>query len=77
MQKITNDIRTNASKVETKAPVTDAIRSAENLVNVFNFSRRNLNNITIIKKDGTKIDIDTKNSGTYFLQILDPDENHD
>lgn len=28
-----------------------------------------------IKKDGTKIDIDTKNSGTYFLQILDPDEN--
>ncbi len=28
-----------------------------------------------IKKDGAKIDLDTKNSGTYFLQILDADEN--
>ncbi len=54
MQKVTNDIRTNISKNESNAPVTDSIRNSENLVNVFNFSRRNLNNITIIKKDGTK-----------------------
>ena len=36
------------------SPVSDAIKNSENFVNVLNFSRRNLNNITIIKKDGTK-----------------------
>ena len=53
MQKVTNDIR-NASKQESHSPVSDAIKNSENLINVFNFSRRNLNNLTIIKKDGTK-----------------------
>ncbi|MBQ8476379.1 anaerobic ribonucleoside-triphosphate reductase, partial [bacterium] len=35
--------------------VTDAIKnSSDSLGNIISFSRRNLNNITIIKKDGTK-----------------------
>ena len=54
MQKISNDI--NAQTQEpSHSPVTDAIKNNhDNLANIINFSRRNLNNITIIKKDGTK-----------------------
>ena len=54
MQKISNDIsiQTNA---QSHSPATDAIKANnENLINIINFSRRNLSNVTIIKKDGTK-----------------------
>lgn len=53
MQKVTNDI-SSVSKQEAHSPVSDAIKNSKNLINVLDFSRRNLNNITIIKKDGTK-----------------------
>ncbi len=54
MQKISNDIATQA-KTQSHSPATDAIKSNnENLINIINFSRRNLSNVTIIKKDGTK-----------------------
>ena len=56
MQKVSNDINVdNATPSASHAPITDAIRNGnENLINILNFSRRNLSNITIIKKDGTK-----------------------
>ncbi len=54
MQKISNDIATQA-KTQSHSPATDAIKAGgENLINIINFSRRNLENVTIIKKDGTK-----------------------
>ena len=54
MQKISNDINTQV-KSQSHSVVSDAIKAGnENLVNIINFSRRNLNNIVIIKKDGTK-----------------------
>ncbi len=54
MQKISNDINTQA-KSQSHSVVSNAIKAGnENLVNIINFSRRNLNNIVIIKKDGTK-----------------------
>ena len=54
MQKISNDINTQ-SQAQSHSVVSDAIKaSSENLVNIINFSRRNLSNVTIIKKDGTK-----------------------
>ncbi len=53
MQKISNDI--NLANTQTSnQPVTDAIKHNENPVNIINFTRRNLNNVCIIKKDGTK-----------------------
>ena len=53
MQKISNDI--NATTTQTSHQVvTDAIKHGENSVNIINFTRRNLNNVLIIKKDGTK-----------------------
>ena len=54
MQKVSSDIGGSISNQEVFSPVSDAIKNSENFVNVLNFSRRNLNNITIIKKDGTK-----------------------
>ena len=54
MQKISNDINAQVSS-QSSSPVTDAIKAhSENLVNIINFSRRNLSNVIIIKKDGTK-----------------------
>ena len=53
MQKISNDINV-ANTQASNQPVTDAIKHGENPVNIINFTRRNLNNICIIKKDGTK-----------------------
>ena len=54
MQKISNDINTQA-KAQSHSPATDAIKAGgENLINIINFSRRNLSNVTIIKKDGTR-----------------------
>ena len=54
MQKISNDINTQAN-AQSHSPATDAIKAGgENLINIINFSRRNLANVTIIKKDGTK-----------------------
>ena len=54
MQKISNDINTQ-SQVQSHSVVSDAIKAGgENLANIINFSRRNLSNVTIIKKDGTK-----------------------
>ncbi|MBQ8847763.1 MAG: anaerobic ribonucleoside-triphosphate reductase [Candidatus Gastranaerophilales bacterium] len=56
MQKVSNDINIDSVASSTShAPVTDAIKNNhETLSNILNFSRRNLSNITIIKKDGTK-----------------------
>ena len=58
MQKISNDINANTQsgiKQNIVSGATDAIKNGgENLINVLNFSRRNLNNVTIIKKDGTR-----------------------
>lgn len=55
MQKISNDINAQQVPNQSHSVVSDAIKAnSENLVNIINFSRRNLNNITIIKKDGTK-----------------------
>ena len=56
MQKVSNDINIDSIASSTShAPVTDAIKNNhETLSNILNFSRRNLSNITIIKKDGTK-----------------------
>ena len=54
MQKISNDIDTH-SQAQSHSVVSDAIKaSSENLANIINFSRRNLSNVTIVKKDGTK-----------------------
>ncbi|MBE7707646.1 MAG: anaerobic ribonucleoside-triphosphate reductase [Cyanobacteria bacterium SIG27] len=54
MQKISNDIDAQ-SQVQSHSVVTDAIKvGSETLSNIVNFSRRNLSNITIIKKDGTR-----------------------
>ena len=54
MQKISNDIATQAN-TQSHSPATDAIKAGgENLINIINFSRRNLDNVTIIKKDGTR-----------------------
>ena len=54
MQKISNDINTQVGN-QSHSPATDAIKAGgENLINIINFSRRNLSNVTIIKKDGTK-----------------------
>jgi len=54
MQKISNDMELNASNLQ-HSNVTDAIKNTnETLSNIINFSRRNINNITIVKKDGTK-----------------------
>ena len=54
MQKISNDINANTQsgiKQNIVSGATDAIKNGgENLINVLNFSRRNLNNVTIIKK---------------------------
>ena len=57
MQKISNDINANTQSgiQNIVSGATDAIKNGgENLINVLNFSRRNLNNVTIIKKDGTR-----------------------
>ncbi len=56
MQKVSNDINLGASSEQNQSsPVSDPFKgSVENLGNIINFSRRNLDNITIIKKDGTK-----------------------
>ena len=54
MQKISNDINTQIDS-QSHSPATDAIKAHnENLINIINFSRRNLSNVIIIKKDGTK-----------------------
>lgn len=54
MQKISNDINTH-SQTQSHSVVSDAIKASnENLANIINFSRRNLSNVTIVKKDGTK-----------------------
>ena len=47
MQKISSDVEQSNSK-NLNPNATDTI------ANVLNFSRKNLSNITIIKKDGTK-----------------------
>ncbi len=55
MQKISNDINLKQEQLQSHLPVSDAIKnSSENLINIVNFSRRNLNSIIIVKKDGTK-----------------------
>ncbi len=54
MQKISNDMNTETTSKTGFSPVSDSIKNNENRINIINFSRRNLNNITIIKKDGTK-----------------------
>ena len=55
MQKISNDIGAIPITQNSHSPATDAIKNnGENLINVLNFSRRSLNNIIIVKKDGTK-----------------------
>ena len=55
MQKISNDINLKQEQLQSHLPVSDAIKnSSENLINIINFSRRNLNSIIIVKKDGTK-----------------------
>ena len=56
MQKISNDMEQATAK-NSHSVATDAIKSAENVVkglNVLNFGRINLNNVTVVKKDGTK-----------------------
>ena len=54
MQKISNDMNAQV-KSQSHSVVSDAIKAGnENLANIISFTRRNLNNITIIKKDGTK-----------------------
>ena len=59
MQKVSNDIELSA-KQQPHSSATDAIKGfpnqnvVDNQVNVINFSRRNLSNVTIVKKDGTK-----------------------
>ena len=55
MQKISNDMEFGTTNTLSHSSVTDAIKnSSDSLGNIISFSRRNLNNITIIKKDGTK-----------------------
>ncbi len=56
MQKVSNELETNVNlQPQSHSVVSDAIRnSSENLINIVNFQRRNLNDILIIKKDGTK-----------------------
>ncbi len=54
MQKISNDMEFTSNTVSHSA-TTDAIKNnSENSGNIISFSRRNINNVTIIKKDGTK-----------------------
>jgi len=54
MQKISNDMELGSNTI-SHSNVTDAIKNnAEVAGNIISFSRRNLNNIFIIKKDGTK-----------------------
>ena len=54
MQKISNDINAQ-SQAQSHSVVSDAIKAgSENLANIINFSRRNLSNVIIVKKDGTK-----------------------
>ena len=54
MQKVSNDIELTSNTI-SHSPVTDSIKNvSEPVHNIINFSRRNLNNIVIIKKDGTK-----------------------
>ncbi|MBQ2983852.1 MAG: anaerobic ribonucleoside-triphosphate reductase [Candidatus Gastranaerophilales bacterium] len=59
MQKVSNDIELSA-KQQPHSSATDAIKGfpnqnvVDNQVNVINFSRRNLSNVIIVKKDGTK-----------------------
>lgn len=52
MQKISNDIEEKS--IQSHSAVSDAIKSSENLLNVLNFTRKNLNNIVVTKKDGTR-----------------------
>ena len=52
MQKVSSDIGQTVQ--QQQSVVTDAIKHAENPTNIVNFTRKNLNNITIVKKDGTK-----------------------
>ena len=54
MQKVTNDIEFS-SEALSHSTTTDAIKnSQQGIRNIINFSRKNLDNISIIKKDGTK-----------------------
>ncbi len=59
MQKVSNDIELSA-KQQPHSSATDAIKGfpnqnvVDNQLNVINFSRRNLSNVIIVKKDGTK-----------------------
>ena len=55
MQKISNDIEVGKSELSSHTGVSDAIKAtSETLTNIINFTRRNLSDITIVKKDGTK-----------------------
>ncbi|MBR2068684.1 MAG: anaerobic ribonucleoside-triphosphate reductase [Candidatus Gastranaerophilales bacterium] len=54
MQKISNDMEFSSNTL-SHSNVTDAIKNTtDSIGNIISFSRRSLNNITIIKKDGTK-----------------------
>ena len=53
MQKISNDINTQ-SQAQSHSVVSDAIKAGDNHFNIINFSRKNLSNVIIVKKDGTK-----------------------
>jgi len=78
MQKVSNDIRTNAEQTSSLNATTDAIKHTE-LGNIVNFTRRNLNNIMIIKKDGTKekynvqkvVDAITKSATRMLVKFSD------
>ena len=77
MQKVSNDIRTNANQTSSPAATTDAIK--HDLGNIVNFTRRNINNIVIIKKDGTKekynvqkvVDAITKSATRMLVKFTD------
>ena len=54
MQNVTNDIKSENLE-KNHSSVSNAIKnSSETLAHVLNFTRKNLNNLIVIKKDGTQ-----------------------